>query len=48
MVVGVITAKDLLLHPMSSIEAFGLRKYMGLLVKCLNGKKCFFIDLIWK
>jgi len=48
MVVGVITAKDLLLHPISSVEAFGMRKYVRLLIRCLDGKKCFFVDLIWK
>jgi hypothetical protein len=48
MVLGVITAKDLLLHPMSSIEAFGFKRYVGLLIKCLDGKRSFFVDLIWK
>ncbi len=48
MVRGVITTKDLLLHPVTSIEAFGIRKYVLLLVKCLDKKKQCLIDLIWK
>ncbi len=48
MVQGVITAKDLLLHPISSIEAFGVRKYIKLLWRCCDRKRICLIDLIWK
>jgi len=48
MVRGVITTRDLLLHPVSSIEAFGFRKYFHLLIKCCDRKKRCLIDLIWK
>lgn len=48
MVQGVITTKDLILHPISSIEAFGVKKYLRLLVKCFNKKRLCLIDIIWK
>ena len=48
MVRGVITTRDLIRHPVVSIEAFGIRKYILLLVRCLDKKKQCLIDLIWK
>ena len=48
MVLGVITTKDLLFHPVCSIEAFGLKKYILLLFKCCDRKKQCLIDIIWK
>lgn len=48
MVRGVITTKDLMLHPVSTIEAFGFRKYLYLLVNCITRKPMCLIDLIWK
>lgn len=48
MVRGVITTRDLLFHPISSIEAFGFMKYVGLLWKCIDRRKRCLIDLIWK
>lgn len=48
MVQGVITARDLILHPFSSIEAFGMMKYLKLLVRCCDRKHICLIELIWK
>ncbi len=48
MVMGVITNKDLLLHPISMVMAFGVLKYVRFLITCLETRQCRFIDMVWK
>jgi len=48
MVMGVITAKDMLLHPISMVLAFGVAEYVRFLITCIKTRQCCFIDLIFK
>ncbi len=46
MIVGVITTRDILSHPITIATSFGLARYMYFLLKALSPKIFFFTSLL--
>jgi len=48
MIQGFITAKHILIHPMTMIAVLGLAGYFVMLTRCLDGRKHCFLELMYE
>lgn len=46
MIIGAITSKDVLSHPMAMVVSFGIVRYLYFIFKALSPKTCHFLNLI--
>ena len=47
MIAGVVTTKDVLLHPATIAHAFGVRAFLHCCKAVLTNRRTTFLELVW-
>ena len=48
MIAGVVTTKDVLLHPAAIVHDFGLRTWLSCCKAILTNRRTTFLELVWQ